>query len=296
MAEKALKTFKIWHQVFDTQKSRVKRVLGLQAGYNDLNEQILSQLKNEDWDYGSPTSYLGLDHSVSGNPMLSGASTPEDVVANARNAWHTFIPTLRQDYNNIKLFGKEIINYEGGQHFVGNVFGIGYPYQQAMYDAQYTPEIYQLYNDMLDTIRNWGSRLFGNFSLASRQESIYGSWGVLNDIDTPAPYLQTAPKYQALLDNLCAEPSSNLGEPVEHHHSFSIVPNPSSGLVQILFKAKSTSSNLLLVLNSQGATLINKSIEQVNGQNMLQLDLSQLPAGIYQVVMPGIGAETLIKN
>ncbi len=202
MAAKAGRTFRIWHEVFGAQKTRVKRVLGLQGGFNYLNEQILSQLSPDEWDYGSPTAYLGLDHSPNGNPVLNPSSTLQDIIANARNAWAGFRPALLQDYRNVRLFGKEIVNYEGGQHFVGNSFGIPYPYQQAMWDAQYSPEIYDLYDDLLDSLRRWDSRLFGNFSLASPQESVYGSWGVVNDIDIQPPYMATAPKYQAILDNL----------------------------------------------------------------------------------------------
>jgi PKD repeat protein len=201
-AEKAGKAFRIWHQVFGTQSGRVKRVLGLQAGFNYLNEQILSQLQPNEWDYASPSSYLGLNHEPSGNPVLNAGSTVQNIIQNARNEWSSFRPALKQDYRNIRLFGKEVVNYEGGQHFVGNVFGIPYPYQQAMWDAQESQEIYALYNDMLDTLRRWDSRLFVNFSLAGERESIYGSWGVVEDIDVQPPYLTTAPKYQALLDNV----------------------------------------------------------------------------------------------
>ncbi|MBK9013034.1 MAG: PKD domain-containing protein [Saprospiraceae bacterium] len=235
MAMRAGSTFRIWHEVFGAEKARVKRVLGLQGGYNYLNEQILSQLDPNDWDYGSPTSYLGLDHSDSGQPILNAASTPADIIENARNSWAGFRPILWQDYNNVKLFGKKIVNYEGGQHFVGNVFGIPYPYQQAMWDAQYSPEIYALYDEMLDTIRTWGSRLFGNFSLASPQESVYGSWGVLNDIDIQPPYLETAPKYQALLDNICVETTDAVDEPQQRLTASQLVvyPNPTSGVVWV---------------------------------------------------------------
>jgi hypothetical protein len=135
--------------------------------------------------------------------VLTAASTPEDVLENARNHFIEFNQYVRQDYRNIQIFGKEVITYEGGQHFVGNVFGIPYEYQQAMWDAQYHPGIYDLYRELHDTIAAWGCRLATNFSLASRQESVYGSWGVLNDIDLGPPYMETAPKYQALLDISC---------------------------------------------------------------------------------------------
>ncbi|HNL08644.1 MAG TPA: hypothetical protein PKH93_13795, partial [Chitinophagales bacterium] len=209
-AEKAKNPFRIWHNVFGTQKNRVKRVLGIQTTYNYLNEQILSQLDQDEWDYGAPTHYFGLDHSSTASPVLSATSTPADIITNARNAWLQNKSLFKRDYDQIKLFGKEIATYEGGQHFVGNVFGIPYDYQQAMWDAQYTQGIYDLYDEVLDTIRAWGCRLAGNFSLAGPQESVYGSWGVLNDIDIQAPYLTTAPKYQALLDNIPQRPTPTI--------------------------------------------------------------------------------------
>lgn len=204
-SEKAKRVFNIWHSVWGTQKTRVKRVLGLQAGFNGLNEEIMAQLKSTEWDMASPTYYFGLDHGATGNPVLTAASTAQQVVLNARNSWmNSFRNTLKQDYRTAKLHNKTIVAYEGGQHFVGDVNGTTYPYQQAMYAAQYTPEIRQLYNDVLDTVRTWGCVQAMNFSLASDQESVYGSWGVLDDISLAQPFSSTAPKYQANLDNVCA--------------------------------------------------------------------------------------------
>lgn len=199
-AVKAKNVFDIWHNVFGSDKNRVKRVLGIQAGFNYLNENILSHLNEDDWDMGSPTHYVGLNHESTGNPILNASSNATDIIENAWNHFQIFKEDVKQDYRNIKLYGKEIVTYEGGQHFVGNVFGETYPYQQAMYDAQFTPEIHEMYMKLHDSILTWGAQLATNFSLASTQESIYGSWGVMDHIDIPQPYLSTAPKYQALLD------------------------------------------------------------------------------------------------
>ncbi|MBK8565656.1 MAG: PKD domain-containing protein [Saprospiraceae bacterium] len=279
MAMRAGSTFRIWHEVFGAEKTRVKRVLGLQAGFNYLNEQILSQLDPDEWDYGSPTSYLGLDHEATGQPILNASSTPTDIIENARNAWAGFRPVLWQDYNNIKLFGKKIINYEGGQHFVGNVFGIPYPYQQAMWDAQYSPEIYALYDEMLDTIRTWGSRMFGNFSLASPQESVYGSWGVLNDIDLQPPYLETAPKYQALLDNICVEdPIDAVEEEADLvAPQWVLYPNPTSGLVWAKLPDGVDLDGPVVVWDVLGR-------EVLRGQGF-PLDLGGLAPGVYRLTL-----------
>lgn len=201
-AERAKKVFRIWHEVFGTQSCRVKRVLGLQAGYNGLNEDIIFQLKQEDWDMASPSFYFHLNHTSSGNPVLGPGSTVQHIMQNAANEWNVFRPTVRRDYMTVRLTGKDVVGYEGGQHFVGNAFGNPYPYQQSMWNAQNSQEMYHFYNQLLDTIRRWDCRMAAHFSLASEQESIYGSWGALPDIDIQPPYSQTAKKYQAILDNI----------------------------------------------------------------------------------------------
>jgi len=215
MAEKARNVFAIWHSVFGNDLCRVKRVLGIQGGFNSLNQEILSQLDESEWDYGSPTHYFGLNHGASGVPILTSSSTVQDIMNNAQNSWNSFKVSIKNDYNNIHVFGKEVITYEGGQHFVGNVFGTPYAYQQAMWDAQNSSQMYNFYDQMHDTIRSWGCKLATNFSLSSVQQSVYGSWGVLNDIDVQPPYSSTARKYQALLDNLptgnCTTPNTWMG-------------------------------------------------------------------------------------
>lgn len=199
-AEKAKRVFRIWHEVFGSQKNRVKRVLGMQAMFNSLNEQILSQLDQDEWDMGSPSHYFGLDHSSSGNPVLGANSTAADVMLNAQNYWNVNKQALKNDFNLVKLLGKDIVTYEGGQHFVGNVFGIPYTYQQSMWDAQYSIGMYNMYNEVFNLIRSWGCKVAGNFTLSGAQESVYGSWGALSNLEMQPPYLATAPKYQAMID------------------------------------------------------------------------------------------------
>ncbi len=203
-AEKAKNVFQIWTNVFAGQQGRLKRVLGLQGGNSFLNTEILAQLPQHLWDIGSLSYYFGLDHSNSGNPVLNAASTGTDVNLNARNAFfgpNGWFQLVKQDYRNIKIYGKEVNSYEGGQHYSDFQF---HPYQQAMYDAQYLPGMYTLYDNVLDSIRNIGNTLAMAFTLSGRQESVYGSWGHLPDMYMAPPYNTSGtPKYKALLDNSC---------------------------------------------------------------------------------------------
>ncbi|MBK8724246.1 MAG: T9SS type A sorting domain-containing protein [Saprospiraceae bacterium] len=201
--EKSKQLFKIWQSVYGAEMNRVVRVVGLQGGYNYLNEQIMSQLADNDWDMASLSYYFGLDHSASGNPVLNASSTGEDVNRNARNLFFgtgNWWNNVKQDYRTIKMFGKAISSYEGGPHYTDFQT---HPYQHAMYDAQYLQSMYRMYDDVLDSIRAMGNQLAMSFTLSGVQESVYGSWGHLPDIYMNPPYKTTAPKYQAVLDNSC---------------------------------------------------------------------------------------------
>jgi PKD repeat protein len=281
-AERATHVFEIWTTVFGNQKFRIKRTLGMQAGYNALNEQILSQLTERDWDCASPTFYIGLDHGSTGNPVLNAASTPLDVIANARNSYYNFKTYLKQDYRNVHLYGKEIVNYEGGQHFTD--FSQP-PYLQAMYNAQVIPEMYHLYDELLDSVRLWGSKLAMAFVLAGQRENIYGSWGHLEDIDQQAPFLTTAPKYQALLDNMPPANCNSVAIAPAQSSLFSIYPNPTSQDIHITSTALKKGGTLILY------DILGRKIQEIRvelGTQEITLTLDKnIPSGIYHLTFEG---------
>lgn len=290
MADKARRTFRLWHEVFGDEACRVQRVVGIQAGFNYLNEHILAHIPQDEWDYGSPTHYFGLDHGETGQPrldVLGSSATVMDIMDNARHHFAAFAPSVRQDYRNIQAYGKEVITYEGGQHFVGNVFGIPYDYQQAMWDAQNTMLMYELYDDVLDSIRQWGCRLASNFSLVGPQESIYGSWGVLDQIALEGPFATTAPKYQVHLDNMpadaciaarraallsCLSPNQtdDAAGTTVGTSPFRVYPNPGTDQVVLDFP---DATGITYLYNLTGQLLL-RTTER-------QLDVAHLPAGLY---------------
>lgn len=203
-AERSKNLFDIWYAEFGAAApTRLERVLGLQGLNNYLNTTIMSQLDQSDWDYASPTWYFGLDYGVTGNPVLTAGSTGQDVVDNARFNWqNNDRAVIYQDYLNTFVLGKGIINYEGGQHFSNFT---NPPYLQAMIDSHVEPDIYNLYDEVLDDVRDWGSELPMMFTLADRQDNTDRGiiFGHLDHIDVEPPYRTTAPKYQAILDNMC---------------------------------------------------------------------------------------------
>ncbi|MFM2387520.1 MAG: hypothetical protein RL660_2277 [Bacteroidota bacterium] len=204
--DKALHTFALWHQVWGTDKDRVKRVLGTQILNDFVSEEILAHANPNDYDYLSPSYYFGLDHSANGNPnlqALGAAATPVDINTNARNYFLSNYASWKRTYQTAKMLNVKIVNYEGGQHYTD--FTVP-PYIQAMYDAQIIPSMYNLYQEVLDSLRILDSKLATSFVLCGPRESIYGSWGHLEDIDAQAPYTNV-PKFEVLINNINEKPT-----------------------------------------------------------------------------------------
>ncbi len=233
--ERSLHAFDIWMNVWGNQNTRLHRVLGTQNGYDWVTEEILAHADQSKYDYISPSWYVGLDHGPTGNPnlqALGAAATPEDVLENANNVFLNFYPHWEMVYNTAKLYGKKVVNYEGGQHFTD--FSIP-PYIQSMYDAQVHPGMYALYDRMLDSLRRLGSELPLAFVLTGPWESQYGSWGHIFDEDDPAPW-NDRPKFQVLIDQIaeCVENPTGI-KPVENQsiREIRVFPNPTTGAFQL---------------------------------------------------------------
>ena len=200
-AERAVHLFAVWHQVFGAQSHRVKRVFNVQAVNPWYGREVLSHASPAQYDYLSPSWYFGYSGTCEQNLDVLGASaTAEDVVNCARETYNQAFSAIRQNYLNASLFGKEVVNYEGGQHIT--TIGVTRSFQAATYASQIHPTMYTLYNDVMNDLRRLGSRLAMAYTLAGARQSVYGSWGHLEDTDQAGPYMTTAPKYQALLDQI----------------------------------------------------------------------------------------------
>jgi hypothetical protein len=105
-AEKAKRIFAIWHSVLPDRQDVLNEYweykVALIISTNRFCRKFL--LINGIWLHHFP--YFGLDHSSSGNPVLHGGSTGEDVNMNARNAYFGangasgFRDIVLQDYRN----------------------------------------------------------------------------------------------------------------------------------------------------------------------------------------------------
>lgn len=297
--ERSLHAFDIWMEVWGNQNNRLKRVLGTQNGYDWITEEILAHADPHRYDYISPSWYVGLNHGAAGVPnlqALGAAATAEEVLANARHTFENFYPRWQMVYNTAKLYGKKVVNYEGGQHFTD--FTIP-PYIQAMYDAQVHPGMYELYNSMLDSLRRLGSELPLAFVLCGPWQSQYGSWGHIFNEDDPAPW-NDRPKFQVLLDQMAQCVESPTGtRPLEKAYDtvWEIFPNPTSGTFTIKIPEEwADRAGEIRVCDLLGKTLFTHLLPA----GKIETGAS-LPRGLYMITLYDtqhnlIGAARLVKN
>ena len=197
-AERCRKAFKIWTEEFSEQPSRLHRVLNTQGSYPTYGAMILAHLNSDEYDYLSPAWYFSYNGSACA-ANFDSTTTAAEIIQCSRDYWRSTLSTMRADYRNASLHAKKIVNYEGGQHMTD--FGI-YPHTQAVWDAQFHPDMYNLYNEVIDTLKRLGTDLAIAYNLARVNETGWGSFGHLDDIDL-VPDSSNAPKWMALMHNIC---------------------------------------------------------------------------------------------
>jgi len=200
-ANKSRELFRIWDAEFGGDRERLKRVIASQRGNVWVGEQILAEIPPEEYDYYSISWYFGYGDGCGGQLQSLGANaTGQDVLDCTRSLFQNFGgASMRFDRDNASMYGKPIIHYEGGQHMTSNP--LIESFQQGTYDAQIHPDMYNLYQEVIDTMRALGSEMAITFTLAGPRESRYGSWGHLEHIDQSLDSID-APKYRAVLDNI----------------------------------------------------------------------------------------------
>ena len=207
----------IWNSVFAADSNRLIGVLGCQHAWFDIGNRIYQQIESMGKSHLikaiSPAAYMGL--ASDSLAMLDNSATGQTILNIAQNCsfnsemywmqgWHQHAQLAQQK-------NKRLVFYEGGQHFTPDPFGTIQAYCQALVDCQVLPGMYDLYQQLFDTLQSLSqdTLLFMNFSFISPRNCQYGSWGLLEDqFNQNPPYLNAAPKYQAILDRINACTSS----------------------------------------------------------------------------------------
>ncbi len=189
--------FDIWHEVFAGQEERVIRVAGCQLMNPWVAEVTLAEL-NGNVDALAPALYFGVKEKYDVLEQLGKNATAEDVMRIALRSLHeSAIPKMNDHAKLADQFNVDILTYEGGQHILPHPAGSSPPYLKAMWDAQRHSLMYVAYSDMLESLDLINAKLFVAFNFAGRQDSQWGSWGILDHLSQP---IDQAPKYRAILD------------------------------------------------------------------------------------------------
>jgi len=222
--------FRIWEPIWSGQRSRLVTVATGQHAWMDNSRRILGYLVDTMKvrpDAFSVAGYMGFEFG-------EDAPIPQSVIPRAHdsllnNYFHDqwmkkpdtvkasdvveaigigFTYTTRlwtlETVRILKSYkiGKFLV-YEGGQHAQPHNQG-DWPYNQAVWDAQIDPGMYELYLKNLQLHDSLDCDLYAAFSYVSGRESKYGSWGHLENYAQSAlsgdALRKAAPKYAALLD------------------------------------------------------------------------------------------------
>lgn len=195
IADEDARVWAIWREVFADDPTRVIRVAAGQLGGPQVVAQMAERLNGE-FDAIAPAAYFQardrkLDENTSAEDLLrSGFNDIEKRLMPLMAAHKAIVDGWEQRTGRDLLF----ITYEGGQHFTAR--GLDVPWQQAMWDAQVDPLMYEAYRRVLVKSAELGLDMFTAYSYVTANTK-YGSWGAKQYQDQPA---SEAPKWQALLD------------------------------------------------------------------------------------------------
>lgn len=281
----------IWSDEFDGQMHRIVRVVGVQHAWQDVSNRIVKTMRPGSFDAFSPAAYIGFtDEGINALEALGRSATAEDVLFWAHDGMlkHSWEWSTNQFNSIAKKYDIPMIYYEAGQHLTPSPFGSDQPYNQALMDAQTHPAMYDLYSEWFDSLRtlvlDGKPSLMMNFSFIGPKSGKYGSWGALeSQFYQDAPYRETAPKFQALLDYQCEVVASVQAEKnIPTDFKLGNYPNPFNPTTTIQFTAHQSGPTVLTVFDARGRRLFKRSFEVNQGESIrAQLDFSHYPSGVY---------------
>jgi hypothetical protein len=293
LAPRIAHVMQIWTDVFGDQSDRLVRVMGGQHGWFDIGNRIFAQIEADGHahliDAISPAGYMSPDHGQLAT--LGAAATPQDVISGAaalsfdNGEW--LMQGWRQHAQLAADHGKRLIFYEAGQHFTPDPWGTVQPYNMALLDAQVAPEMYTLYERMLDTIAGLSDEdmLLMHFSFIAPlgdepADARWGSFGALtSQFFEEAPY-PDAPKYRVLTEHIagCATATSTTFVEKESL-DFQVFPNPIHA-DELTIQLETPFSGTVQLWQSDG-----KMVQVWKVDNIVQqtFALPKLPKGVYQL-------------
>ena len=277
--------------------ARLVRTAPVQHGYVDNTRRVLNYLfdvNGTGCDVVAPGGYFNYQQKDHDKWITRCAAvTPTEVIDSVfsdydanEGSWTDATAV----YANQRGIGYAV--YEGGQHIQPWNQG-EWCYNQAVYDAQIHPKMYQLYmknfQKMVDP--NVNCTLFMAFAFMGGRESKYGSWGHLENlgqVGSVSNYMTIAPKYQALLDANTPK-SSGITTAVTHNkitdNIMVVFPNPVLDELNLKFGIKMDNVEVK-ILDLQGRNLMTKSFFNSTSEKLV---VSNLNNGVYFVKVTANG-------
>ena len=204
------RTFRLWRTTYTgADTARMVRVAGVQHAWYDNTGRILKYLFGEGkgCDAIAPAGYFNFEERhhkawLAMAPSVVKAEMILDSVAAIFDS--TSGKWTRENARYARQYKVDYLVYEGGQHMQPYMQG-EHPYNEAVWDAQIHPRMYDLYmrNFRVHSLPEVDCKLFMAFSYVSARKSRWGSWGHLENyevLDNPTGIKASAPKYAALLD------------------------------------------------------------------------------------------------
>lgn len=222
----AKRVFDIWYQVYGNEASlKLIRVAGTQMGNPWVGQQMLAYLTSSGVDAVAPAAYIDFRSSHYDSLDVYGSNTKvSDVIRLTRKSFNELKPLYIQNSATAINYNVREIYYEGGQHLIPEG-GIQQPYGQALLDAQTDTAMYNVYQELMEFIRDsTQSDLLMHFTLTSRKSTTIGAFGCLESI-----YETSSQKYQSLIDFIDAcdvvlDENTPAGS-----SEISVFPNPNNG-------------------------------------------------------------------
>lgn len=283
----------IWTQVFDGQTDRLVRVMGGMHGWFDITDRVFGQIQANGQDHLidaiSPAAYIPLDSEQLAG--LGSAATGVDVIEGAteiafdENNWA--MQGWRDHATLANANNKQLIFYEGGQHFTPEPWGTVQPYNMALIEAQVVPEMYDLYNQLFTTLLSLtdSEMTLMHFSfiapLGEVPEDVrWGTFGALTDQFNQGEPFSDAPKYRALRDYITAcDITSNTADLTAQGFTFDVAPNPATNSIEVKIEGVDVTAGRFRLIQANG-TLVQQG---TFNKNSFQLSLTSLAKGMYWI-------------
>ena len=254
--------FKSFNAVFGNNSNRMVRVLAGQHYNPWILEEAVNKMKaiGGKFDALSVASYfapIGLSGNLSVNEIAN--LTKAEIATNAKK--HIISLSNLAKANNVP-----VVMYEGGPHMTKDQFGgAGQPFVNALCQFHESQQMYDIYNDWLDFLRDSAKVKLNNI-LGFQDDICY--FGHIKDLWDNTPTI----KMKAVLDNMCS-PVSNYN--LDETATDILFPNPFSDIINI--RQNSEEQTTILINDINGTLIFSQKIE--NQESVV--DSSMFPPGIY---------------